>query len=221
MAFLTVNNNLSLISITIAPTTFLYSVGLLFIFLSFYISPSLAIWFRRLPASVNTIYQKTGAALAAGSGPGSALATSRRTSKALPAPPSSAHSQLVLQDQSLVFSNQEVLDRLLRERVARLADYRGLPSSEVEPQLSTVQIESTIHSQDGRSSGRSRRIATGLRTPRKPKPHASSPLDLDRTQRSRGSSRGLRASVREWLLPASMEKARKRRPEQRLLEGSS
>ncbi|KAF7545438.1 hypothetical protein G7046_g9563 [Stylonectria norvegica] len=123
-SLLTVNNNVSLVSITIAPSTFLVTVVLVLVLLAIYI-PRLSLgWFPRL--GLSSLFRNL---IPNPSAPSTAPA---RLDKPLP-DAAFADSQLVFQDQQLVFAGQDLVFDRLRENEIR-EDYRLLQAPPRRPQ---------------------------------------------------------------------------------------
>lgn len=192
-SFVTVNNNVSLISITVAPSTWLATVIVFFVLVVLYL-PKISF---RIPRFSLPRLPSLPAL--------SALSTPQRggghivNDKPLPPHPQQGR-QLVLRDTSLL--------------VAR----RSATGNSNSSYTSYSQSVDTSH-RDGRSSRRPRRLLAGLRTPSQP--DIDAPLVSAPQRAGSGGSRGLRHRFGRWVLAAGMAEARQRRPEQRLLETAS
>ncbi|RGP62519.1 hypothetical protein FLONG3_10186 [Fusarium longipes] len=201
-SFFTVNNNVSLISITIAPSTYLITVALLLVFAIIYVPrlvafrfPSLGIPLPSLASILRPIFgDPTDHHLPA------------RTEKALPAPPFAA-SGLVFEDQQqLVVSGQDIVlaqrrhylqQQLAQEQHLLLEQQKQLQFQELERRLRRERRTSSP-SKYGRDHGSPRhpgRVPTGLRSPTKSiaAPPVSPP---QRSSTDRRGSRGLGDRVR-------------------------
>ena len=220
-SFFTVNNNVSLISITIAPSTYLITVALLLVFAIIYVPrlvafrfPSLGIPLPSLASILRPIF-----------GDPTDHHLPPRTDKALPAPPFAA-SGLVFEDQQqLVVSGQDIVlaqrrhylqqQQLAHEQHLLLEQQKQLQFQELERRLRRDSRQSSTpskHSRDHGSSRHSGRVPTGLRSPTKS--IAAPPLSPpQRSSTDRRGSRGLGDRVRGWVLTSSLEKTRKRKPE--------
>lgn len=225
--FLTVNNNVSLVSITIAPSTYFITVFLLLICAVVYIPrlvafrfPNLGIPLPSLSSLVQPLFAES---------PSNILQTARGE-KPLPEPPF-ARSQLVLEDQQqLVISGQDIV---LARRRHQLQQQLQLQLQQEQKLLLEKQHQRQIQdiehhrrresrrprdddgspkrsSHDG-SPRKSRRITTGLRSPSKH--NVAPPLSPPQRGGDGRGSRGLGGRVRRWILTSSVAEARQRRPE--------
>ncbi|KAH7175864.1 hypothetical protein EDB81DRAFT_635362 [Dactylonectria macrodidyma] len=196
-SFLTVNNNVSLISISIAPSTFLVSVVLFFVFAALYIPRLCSLGIPRfgLPLpSLSTLarpFTSRGSPERAG-----------HLDKALPEPPLKT-SQLVFEDQQqLVIAGQDIV--LARRRhYQRQQQLLQLQQQQEEEEEEERQLRLLEHQEqrrspnddDERSPRRTRRLATGLRTPSKPVTSALGPAPERGGHDGRGP-RGLGTRIR-------------------------
>ncbi|RSL38172.1 hypothetical protein CEP53_015110 [Fusarium sp. AF-6] len=227
--FLTVNNNVSLVSITIAPSTYFITVFLLLICAVIYIPRLVAFRFPNLGIplpSLSSLFQP----LFAEPPPPSNALQAHGGEKPLPEPPFARSSQLVFEDQQqLVISGQDIVLAQRRHQLQqqlRLQQQEQNLLLEKQQQKQIQEIEyhrrresrrprdddspSKRSNHDG-SPRKSRRITTGLRSPSK---HTVAP-PLSPPQRGgdgRGP-RGLGGRVRRWILTSSVAETRQRRPE--------
>ncbi|KAF4974307.1 hypothetical protein FZEAL_8775 [Fusarium zealandicum] len=112
-SFLTVNNNVSLVSITIAPSTYFITLAFLIVFAVIYIPRLVALRFPRLGIPLPSLSSLVRPLFADS---GNTLAPAR-TGKALPEPPFAAVNQLVFEDQQqLVISGQDIVLAQRRHR---------------------------------------------------------------------------------------------------------
>ena len=226
-SFLTVNNNLSLISISIAPSTYLASFTLLLFFLAFYI-PRIPSRLPRLPS-----FSFLRGALPSFDQP-STSTTFHQVGKRLPEVPIFADNhQLVLQDQSLILSSRDLASLRHRSEPRRQSrrsaqnhprhareELLSAPPLPVPPR--SAQQRSIPSHHHGRSARWPRRLSTGLRTSSEPTHLNTSPLD---SSSQRGSNdrpirrpRGVGNRFRRWLLTTGVAETGQRREEQRVLE---
>lgn len=204
-SLLTVNNHVSLININVAPSTFLITIIILCTFTTIYLFGSSFLTIPRLGIStlsraVSPLWKNINLA-------------PTPTEKPLPALPFGNNSQLVLEDQQLVIAGKDIV--LARDRHRQdFADIRGICYTQETTQDTQQAIVQHRHHE--RSPRSPRRLTAGLRTPRKSNP---SPLSSPQRSRDDGGRPGrLGDRFRRWVLTSSMEKTRKRRSEQRLLE---
>ena len=185
---LAVNNNVSLISIQVAPSSWLASVIIVLVFLALYI-PRLSLHIPRfaLPPSVS------GPSLPALPSYRRLTAPNERPLPALPAPPSNGP------DRELV---------LRRHRLSA--------STTTSTALSASDLTAQSIRDGCRSSRRPRRLLAGLRAPSQPYEHA--PLVGAAQRTGHGGSRGIGHRFRRWVLASSVAEPRQRRSESRLLE---
>ncbi|OBS23530.1 hypothetical protein FPOA_04080 [Fusarium poae] len=202
-SFFTVNNNVSLISITIAPSTYLITVVLLLVFAIIYLPrliacrfPSLGIPLPSLASILRPIF-----------GDPADHRPPARFEKPLPAPPFAA-SGLVFEDQQqLVVSGQDIVlaqrrhylqQQLAQEQHLLLEQQKQLQFQEIERRVRRDSRHSSSPSKHSRDHGSSRhagRVPTGLRSPTKS--IAAPPLSpSQRSSHDRRGSRGLGDRVR-------------------------
>lgn len=207
-SFLTVNNNVSLISITIAPSTYLASFVIFLVLFAIFIT-RLPFKLPRLAFSIPQFLRQPLS---------SSLSTwDPAVDKALPEPPDTrGGSSLILQDQSLILARPDLI-RLRRQR----NHYPALHSQPSPP----PPERALEYERDHRSS---RRLSEGLRASSQPAVLAP----LDGPQRAGDSNRRRRRGVRpgeqsspklgdrfrRWLLTTGVAETRKRKSQQRLLE---
>lgn len=218
-SLLTVNNNVSLISVNVAPSTYLASFIILIVFLTLYI-PRFKIPSLSLPSFPRFLRSDS--------------AHSRTNEKALPGLPFDQYynhsrysdyyndnSQLILQDQSLVLSSPDIVK--YRHSTGRHSDnHQNNHQSSKQQQSRTLTIISD-HERDPR---RPRRQLTGLRASSQsrvsPLPLNASPKLDDRRRVRRSGSPGLGDRFRKWVFSASVAEDRtstsRRAKQQRLLE---
>lgn len=214
-SLLTVNNNLSLVSITVDPTTFLLSVVIFFIFVGIYFSGFSSTAPRIAAASVlrsaSSLWRSASGAAAA------AVVPSKAVEKPLQELPFRS-SQLVLEDQHLVIAGQDLVLARNRHRRDFEEDFDNLPRRRSVPLL-PPPASPTTPSRHERSPRSPRRLAAGLRTP--VKSNSSPALGSPQRGRNDGRPRGFGTRFRRWVLASSMAETRQRRSEQRLLERPS
>lgn len=222
--FLTVNNNVSLVSITIAPSTYFITLFLLLICAVIYIPRLVAFRFPNLGIPLPSLSSLVQPLFAE---PPSNTLQAVGGEKPLPEPPF-ARSQLVLEDQQqLVISGQDIVLAQRRHQLQQQLQLQREQDLLLEKQRQKQIQEIEYHrrresrrprdddspkrsSHDG-SPRKSRRITTGLRSPSK---HTVAP-PLSPPQRG-GDGRGPRGfggRVRRWILTSSVAETRQRRPE--------
>ncbi|KAH7265173.1 uncharacterized protein BKA55DRAFT_685651 [Fusarium redolens] len=206
-SFFTVNNNVSLVSITIAPSTYLITVALLLVFAIIYIPRLLACRFPNLGIPLPSLASILQPILG---DPTDSQRQPTKTEKALPEPPYVATGLVFEDQQQLVISGQDIVlaqrrhylqqqQRLLLEKQKQLefqeVEYRRRRESHQDSSPSKKSI-------DNGSPRRSRRQPTGLRSPTKSitAPSLSSP---QRSSNDRRGSRGLGDRLRGgfWRAP--------------------
>lgn len=221
-SFFTVNNNVSLVSITIAPSTYLITVALLLLFAIIYIPRLLACRFPNLGIPLPSLASILRPILG---DPTDSQSHPAKPEKALPEPPYAATGLVFEDQQQLVISGQDIVlaqrrhylqqQQLAQQQRLLLEKQKQLEFQEVEyrrrrdlHQDSSPSKRST----DNGSPRRSRRQLTGLRSPTK----SIAATTLSSSQRSsndRRGSRGVGDRFREWVLTTGVAKAGKRRPE--------
>jgi hypothetical protein len=219
-SLLTVTNNVSLVSITVTPSTFLACVILLLFFAALYIplAPTLRIPRVSLPSTTTTtlLQHSQGQQTITNSRHYRISSSKRLTSsslqKSLPALPNTGPSSAV--DSFWSSSRQLAL--------------RDLLTSYWNNNHSNKRTKPTHHhhqqhkQHDQRQHGRrpARSLASGNRSTCQPAMDTAVVSSSQRARDGGGSRRGLgRRFRRWWLLTAGMAEARQRRPQQRLLEG--
>jgi hypothetical protein len=242
-SFLTVNNNVSLISITVTPSTFLAAFLILVVFLAIYLSQlSLSLPRFNLPLSWPfRSWTRTAQPLS----PSELVSSSphRYDHKPLPDAPSRDARLILRRDQSLLVARKDVAR--LKSRSSsywrRNSSKRDRITAESD-QDSDDCIYSPTSSNDEnvRTQRRHRRLLDGLRTPTKSLSQRDTsrvPTSPSRQQRITGDERGSPGSpgarggrpragspglglrFRRWVFASSVAETRQRRPQQRLLEG--
>ncbi|KAG5756055.1 hypothetical protein H9Q69_005991 [Fusarium xylarioides] len=212
-SFFTVNNNVSLVSITIAPSTYLITVALLLLFAIIYVPRLVACRFPNLGIPLPSLASILRPILG---DPTDSQRQPTKPEKALPEPPYAATGLVFEDQQQLVISGQDIVLAQRRHYLQQqqLAQQQRL-LLEKQKQLEFQEVEYRRRRdsyQDSSPSKRSRRQLTGLRSPTKSitAPSLSSP---QRSSNDRRGSRGVGDRFREWVLTAGVAKAGKRRPE--------
>lgn len=222
-SFFTVNNNVSLVSITIAPSTYLITVALLVVFALIYVPRLLAFRFPNLGIPLPSLASILRPILG---DPTDSRHHQLRTDKALPGTPFGATGLVFEDQQQLVISGQDIVLAQRRHYLQQqeLAQQHLLLEKQKQIQLQELEqrhrresrrsSSHTKHSHDNGSPRQPRRLTTGLRSPTKslPAPPTSSLSSPQRSSSDRRGSRGIGDRFRGIFTP-SVAKAGKRRPE--------
>ncbi|KAH7168759.1 hypothetical protein DER46DRAFT_698368 [Fusarium sp. MPI-SDFR-AT-0072] len=211
-SFFTVNNNVSLVSITIAPSTYLITVALLLLFAIIYVPRLLACRFPNLGIPLPSLASILRPILG---DPTDSQRQPTKPEKALPEPPYAATGLVFEDQQQLVISGQDIVLAQRRHYLQQqqLAQQQRL-LLEKQKQLEFQQVEyrrrreshqdssPSKRSTDNGSPRRSRHQPTGLRSPTKSisDPSLSSP---QRSSNDRRGSRGFGDRLRGgfWRAP--------------------
>lgn len=211
-SFLTVNNNvnLSLISLTIAPSTYLASFIVLLVFLALYIPRSslrLPRWTSKVPEFLKSIPS--------------------RADKALPEPPvedeedqdrhfyyhQRSDGRLIFEDQSLVLARPELVRYSLDRSSNRSRNrHRNAPNHELDARRRLPpRLRTAPQPQGALPAAPQRRLVDNER---RRWPRKESRMEPDRPK----DGPGLGGRFRRWILTPSVAETRKRGSQQRLLE---
>ncbi|KAG5780377.1 hypothetical protein H9Q73_005951 [Fusarium xylarioides] len=202
-SFFTVNNNVSLVSITIAPSTYLITVALLLLFAIIYVPRLVACRFPNLGIPLPSLASILRPILG---DPTDSQRQPTKPEKALPEPPYAATGLVFEDQQQLVISGQDIVLAQRRHYLQQqqLAQQQRL-LLEKQKQLEFQEVEYRRRRdsyQDSSPSKRSRRQLTGLRSPTKSitAPSLSSP---QRSSNDRRGSRGVGDRFRDgfWRAP--------------------
>ncbi|CCT70144.1 uncharacterized protein FFB20_09678 [Fusarium fujikuroi] len=197
-SFFTVNNNVSLVSITIAPSTYLITVALLLLFAIIYIPRLLACRFPNLGIPLPSLASILRPILG---DPTDSQRHPAKPEKALPEPPYAATGLVFEDQQQLVISGQDIVlaqrrhylqqQQLAQQQRLLLEKQKQLEFQEVEYRRrrdSHQDSSPSKRSTDNGSPRRSRRQLTGLRSPTK----SITATTLSSSQRSSNDRRGSR-----------------------------
>ncbi|KAH6956808.1 hypothetical protein DER45DRAFT_645384 [Fusarium avenaceum] len=173
-SFFTVNNNVSLVSITIAPSTYLITVALLVVFALIYVPRLLAFRFPNLGIPLPSLASILRPILG---DPTDSRHHQLRTDKALPGTPFGATGLVFEDQQQLVISGQDIVLAQRRHYLQQqeLAQQHLLLEKQKQIQLQELEqrhrresrrsSSHTKHSHDNGSPRQPRRLTTGLRSP--------------------------------------------------------
>lgn len=191
-SLVTVNQQVSLISVTVTPSTFLAVILILLVFISFYLPVLPAFNFPRIPIPrIPPIF---------------AAAPDRRDNKALPPLPPSPTTpdrQLVLRDQSLTVYR--------RERRDSYKDKDRSSRKEAKDHHRERDAYYAKESDHGRSPRKARRLLAGLRDSSKPDVYDEELLRSPQRGGDRGRSpSGPGRRVRRFLFSSSVAETRQR-----------
>nr|RBQ87421.1 hypothetical protein FVER53263_02088 [Fusarium verticillioides] len=211
-SFFTVNNNVSLVSITIAPSTYLITVALLLLFAIIYVPRLLACRFPNLGIPLPSLASILRPILG---DPTDSQRQPTKPEKALPEPPYAATGLVFEDQQQLVISGQDIVlaqrrhylqqQQLAQQQRHLLEKQKQLEFQEVEYRRrrdSHQDSSPSKRSTDNGSPRRSRRQLTRLRSPTKSinAPSLSSP---QRSSNDRRGSRGVGDRIRMSTLRES------------------